>query len=110
MKLLLKLVVIAAVLNAAYRIGMAEYKFSQLKDSVHTILVLGTQTPVEHLKTQTLQKAADLRLPVSEEKVRFSREGVRTTVTVDYQVQVEPFPGYKYPKDYSFTDEIAAIR
>jgi hypothetical protein len=110
MKLLLKLVVVAAIINAAYHVGMAEYRFSQLKDSVHSILALGKDTPVEQLKSQTLQKAADLKLPVSAEKVTVSREGVRTSVTLSYQVEVEPFPGYTYPKDYSITDEIAAIR
>ena len=110
MKLLLKLVVVAAVINAAYHVGMAEYRFSQLKDSVHSMLVLGTTTPLEQLKDQALQKAADLKLPVSAEKVTFSRENVTTTVSLSYQVEVEPFPGYKYPKDYSLTDQISAIR
>ena len=110
MKLLLKLVVVAAVINAAYHVGMAEYRFSQLKDSVHSILVLGTRAPLDQLKDQTLQKAADLKLPVSAEKVTFSRENVTTNVNLSYQVEVEPFPGYKYPKDYSLTDQIAALR
>ena len=110
MKLLLKLVVVAAILNAAYHIGMAEYRFSQLKDAVHSMLVLGVKTPVEDLKQQTLQKAAELELPVSAEKVTFARVRERTTATVAYRVEVEPFPGYRYPKDYSFTDEIAPIR
>lgn len=110
MKVLLKLVVIAAVLNAVYHLGMDEYRHSQFKDSVHTMLTLGTDTPVEELKQQMLQKAVDLKLPVSEDKVRVSRQGVRTTVTVSYNTEPEPFPGYKYPRDHSFTDEIAALR
>ena len=110
MKTLLKLIVVAAVINAAYHVGMDEYRFSQLKDTTHTQLVLGTQTPIEQLKVNVLQKAADLKLPVSPEKVTFAREGVRTTVTLSYNTEPEVFPGYKYPRDHSFTDEIAALR
>lgn len=110
MKFLLKLIVIAVIINGAYHFGMDEYLASQLKDSTHSLLVLGTQTPIEDLKQQVLQKAADLKLPVTDEKVTFAREGVRTTVKVDYGTEPEVFPGYRYPRDHSFTDEIAALR
>jgi len=109
-KTLIKLLVVAVIINGAYRFGMDEYRFSQLKDTTHTQLVLGTQTPIEQLKVNVLQKAADLKLPVSPEKVTFAREGVRTTVSVSYNTEPEVFPGYKYPRDHSFTDEIAALR
>lgn len=109
MKTLLKLIVVAVIINGAYKIGMDEYRASQLKDSTHSILVLGTKTPIEDLKQQMLQKAADLNLPVADEKVTVAREGVRTTVKVSYGTEPEVFPGYKYPRDHSFTDEIAAI-
>ena len=108
--MLLTLVVVATVLNGAYQLGMDEYRFSQLKDTAHSMLVLGTHTPIEQMKETLLQKAADLKLPVSPEKVTFGREGVRTSVTVAYSTEPEVFPGYKYPRDHSFTDEIAAIR
>ena len=108
--MLLTLVVVAAVLNGAYQMGMDEYRYSQLKDSVHSMLSLGKDTPVEELKQRMLQKAVELKLPVSEDKVTVSREGVRTTVSVSYDSAPEPFPGYKSPRTHSFTDEIAAIR
>ena len=108
--MLLTLIVVAAVLNGAYQVGMDEYRYSQFKDSVHSRLTLGKDTPVEDLKQQMLQKAVELKLPVSEDKLTVSREGVRTSVSVSYSSETEPFPGYKYPREHSFTDEIAAIR
>lgn len=110
MKTLLKLLVVAAVVNGAYRLGMAEYRFSQLKESTRSVLVLGTNTPIEQLKDQILRKAVDLRLPVAEEQVSLRRENVRTTAAVSYRQDIEVFPGYKYPREYTFTDEIAALR
>ena len=106
----MKLLVAAVVINGAYRVGMDEYRFSQLKDSAHSMLVLGTRTELEQLKEMVLQKAADLHLPVVEEKVILSRKEIRTTISVSYNTEPEVFPGYKYPRAHSFTDEIVAIR
>lgn len=110
MKTLLKLLVVVAILNAAYRFGMAEYRFSQLKESTRSILVLGTNTPVEELRDQILRRAGDLELTVPPDNVAVRREGVRTTAKVSYQKEIEAFPGYRYPRDYSFSEEIAALR
>jgi len=110
MKTLLKLLVVAAVLNAAYRMGTAEYRFSKLKDSTHSMLVLGTATPIEELRQQIMRRAGDLELPVPADNVEVRREGVRTLAKVSYRQDVEVFPGYKYPRNYSFSDEIAALK
>ena len=64
MKSLLKLIVAGAVVFGAYRAGMAEYRYSQLKDSTRSILVLGEKTALEDLKQQILTRAADLALTV----------------------------------------------
>jgi hypothetical protein len=110
MKTLLKLLIVAAVVNGAYRFGMAEYRFSQLKESTRSTLVLGTETPLEQLKEQILTRAATLRLPVSAGTVAVARQNVTTTAVVSYHQDIEVFPGFTLPREYSFTDEIAAIR
>jgi hypothetical protein len=110
MKTLLKLLVVVAVINGAYRFGMAEYRFSQLKESTKSVLVLGTNTPVEELRDQIVKRAGDLDLPVPPDNVTVRREGVRTTAKVTYHQEVEVFPGYHHPRDYSLSEEIAAIR
>ena len=110
MKTLLKLLVVVAVVNAAYRFGMAEYRFSQLKESTRSILVLGTNTPVEEIRDQILRRAGDLELPVPADNVAVRREGVRTTAKVSYHKEIDVFPGFQYPRDYSFSEEIAALR
>lgn len=110
MKTLLKLLVVAAVVNGSYRFGMAEYRFSQLKDSTRSMLVLGTETPIEQLKERIYARATVLDLPVSTEHVSVARQNVTTTAAVSYREDIEVFPGFTIPREYSFTDEIAAIR
>lgn len=110
MKTLLKLLVVVAIVNAAYRFGMAEYRFSQLKESTKSMLVLGTNTPVEEIRAQILRRAGGLELPVPVDNVAVTREGVRTSATVSYQQEIEFFPGVRYPRDYRFSEEIAALR
>ena len=110
MKTLLKLLLVAAVINAAYRGGMAELNYSRFQDSIRSILALSTKTSVEEVREQVLRRAAELELPVSPERLELSRTGVTTTLKVSYHVDVEVFPGIKYPRDYSISEEIAAIR
>jgi hypothetical protein len=109
-KTLLKLILVAVVINAAYRIGMAEYKYSQLKESTNSMLALGTNTPTDTIKEQILRKSAGLGLRIPPEKVNLTRDGLRTTVKVAFHQDVEVFPGYMLPRDYAFTDEIVALR
>jgi len=97
MKTFLKLLVVAAVVNAAYRFGMAEYSFSQLKESTHSALALGANTPIEQLKEQILRKATDLSLPVSAERVSLARENLRTTAATTSSfrnVFIRTVPGF----------------
>lgn len=110
MKTLLKLLLVVAVINGAYRFGMAEYRFSQLNESTKSVLVLGTDTPVEELRDQILRRAGDLALPVPRDNVAVTREGLRTIAKVTYHQEIEVFPGFRYPRDYSISEEIAAIR
>jgi len=109
-KTLLKLLAVAAVLNGVYRFGVAEYKFSQLKDATHSLLVLGTRTPPEQVKEQIVARSSELGLSVSPDRVSVSRNGMTTTATFAYRHQVEVFPGVPFPREYSFTDSIVPIR
>jgi hypothetical protein len=110
MKTLLKLLVVVVILNGAYRMGMAEYRFSQLQESTRSMIVLGENTPVEELREQILKRAADLSLPVEAERIEVTRNGLRTAAKVSYHQDVEVFPGYGYPREYSFSEEITALR
>jgi hypothetical protein len=110
MKTFLKLIIVAVVLNGAYQGGMSAWKYSQLKDSTHSSLILGEKVPTERLQQGILTRAKELNLPVAAENVIVTRENLRTAVRVSYRDQIELFPGYRYPHDYSFNDEVAPIR
>ena len=110
MKTLVKLIVVAVVLNAAVRYADAQWKFYQWKDGSYQTLTLGVDTPPDRLREQILARAADLQLPVAAENVTVMREGVRTSARGSYHKDIELFPGYLYPRDFDFTVEVAALR
>jgi hypothetical protein len=110
MKTLLKLILVVVVINGSYRVGMAEYRYSQFKTAIRAILALAEKVPVEEVKASVLKRAAELDLPVSPERVEVSREGVTTRLKVSYHLDLEVFPGFKYPRDYSISDEITPLR
>ena len=110
MKTFLKLIVVALILNAAFHGGMSAWRHSQLQDSTHSALIRGEKMPTEQLQQVILTRARELSLPVSAENVVVTREGVRTAAYVSYREQIQLFPGYHYPHEYSFNDEVAPIR
>lgn len=110
MKALFKLIIVAVVLNAAFRGGMATFRFVQLKESTHSLLALGDQASTEQLQERIVTRAKELKLPVSPENVVVTREGPRTAARVSYRHAIEFFPGLRYPQDFDFNEEISPIR
>jgi hypothetical protein len=110
LKTLLKLLLVVAVINGSYQAGMAELNYSRFQDAIRSILALSTKTTVEEVRERVLKRAAELDLPVSPERLEISRAGVTTSLKLSYHVDVAVFPGIKYPRDYSISEEIAAIR
>jgi hypothetical protein len=103
MKTIIKLVIAVAILNAAYRVGMAEAGYYQLKDASQQLVTFGAQASVGDIQNQLLQKAAELDVPVSADDVEVLKDGLHTTATLSYTQPVEVFPNYTYPLDFQFS-------
>lgn len=110
MKTIIKLVIVAMVINAAYRAGDAAWRFYSLKDAAQQMLVFGADTPPERLQEQILKRAAELKVPVSPDNVTVTREGTRSAASVSYRQDIELFPSYRYPYGFSFNVDAVALR
>jgi hypothetical protein len=103
MKTIIKLLIVAAILNASARAGMAAYAFFQLKDTAQELARFGDDTPVNQLQGAVMEKATELKLPIEPEQVTVSRQGVRTLIEVSYIQPIELFPNYIYPQKFEFS-------
>ena len=109
MKTLIKLIIAAVVVNAAYRGGSAYLKYYQFKDETQQMILFGQAEPAATLTKQILGEAAKRDVPLDEEDVMVTREGTRTVAEVSYTDNIEVFPRYFVPVNFSFNAEAYGV-
>ena len=105
MKTIIKLLIAAALLNAAARGGMAAFTYYQFKDRAEQLVIFGAKASPNELQNQILETAAELEIPIDPENVTVERDGMRTRAEAAYVQPVEFFPNYTYPINFSFRVE-----
>ena len=96
-KLLLKLIVVALVANAAWHLMTAYTAHYKFKDSVQQTTQFGNDKSVEQLRTRILALATDYDVPIGEDDLRVRREGLHTIVDASYSKSIDLAPGYSQP-------------
>ena len=109
MKTLIKLIIAAVVVNAAYRGGSTYLKYYQFKDDTQQMILFGQAEQVGDLAKQILGEAAKRDVPLDADDVMVTREGTRTLAEVSYTENVEIFPRYFYPVSFSFNAEAYGV-
>ena len=109
MKTIVKLLIVAAVLNATARTAMATWRYYQFRDAARQTLLFGAAATTAQLREEILRRAGELELPVDPQDVSVTRDGPRTMATAAYTEAVELFPRYSYPFDFSFAVEALAV-
>ena len=105
MKTIIKLLIVAAVLNAAARSAMAAWSFYEFKDASQQIAIFAGDMPESALHEQVMETAVRLGVPVSPEQVTVRREGAVTRIEAAYEQPVELFPNYTRRVPVSFAVE-----
>ena len=109
MKTLIKLIIAAVVVNAAYRGGSTYLKYYQFKDETQQMILFGQAEQVGDLTKQILGEATKRDVPLDADDVMVTREGTRTLAEVSYTENVEIFPRYFYPVSFSFNAEAYGV-
>ena len=109
MKTLIKLVVAAVLVNAAYRAGSVFLKYYQFKDETQQMILFGQAEPVAQLTSQIENEAMKRDVPLDEDDVTVTREGARTVAEVSYTENIELFPRFAYPMDFAFSVEAYGV-
>jgi hypothetical protein len=109
MKTIIKILIAAAVINAAARGFLAASSYYELKDDTQQAVTFGGASSTDQIQSQILESAEKLNLPVDTDSVEVTRAGLRTTADVEYTQPVEFFPSYTYPVDFRFTVEAQVV-
>lgn len=102
MRTIIKLAIAAAMINAAFRCGLAYARYYELKDAAQQMVTFGAQRPPDEIRGQILVKARELSLVLSTENVVVHREGALTVAEAAYIQEIEVFPNYLYPLTFRF--------
>ena len=109
MKTLIKLIIAAVLVNAAYRSGTVFLKYYQFKDETQQMVLFGQGATVSDLDAQIVEEAMKRDVPLDDDDVKVTREGTRTLAEVAYTENVELFPSFVYPVSFSFSAEAYGV-
>jgi hypothetical protein len=105
-KTLIKLLIAAAVLNAAARYGLSAWTHYEFRDSVQQTLLFGADSSPEQLADEIVQEAEQQDVPLDRESLDVERRANIDSAKVAYVDEIELFPGYVYPKTWEFSLEV----
>ena len=105
MKTVLKLLLVAIVINACVRGGMAAAGYFRFKDAAQQAVLFGSDSTPEEIQLLIVERAQALKLPVVPENIQVSRQGGRTWADASYHQDIEVFPNQMYPVNWSFRVE-----
>ena len=94
MKLLIKLVIVAAVLHATWRLGSAYWDHYQFEDAVKESAQFSERRPVDEIKRNIANLAEKLEIPVDVESLAITKEHRRISIDGAYSREIELLPRY----------------
>jgi hypothetical protein len=109
MKTVIKLLIVAAVVNATVRVAAASWRHYQFEDATQQVLLFGRNATELQLHDLIAQRAVDLEIPIDPADIEVVREPARTLARASYTQPVELFPRYFYPMAFSFEVDTLAV-
>jgi hypothetical protein len=94
-KTIIKLIVVAILANALWRVGTAYTAFYKFKDAVTEAASQGESTE-EELRQKIVELASTYDLPRAAEDVTVTRDVHHTAIRGAYKQGIAMFPGFEY--------------
>lgn len=107
MKTLLKLVVMAAILFATWRVGSVYWAHYQFEDAVKETAQFTDRNTVDQLSGKVLDLAQKMEIPLDADHLTVTRDQRRVTVDASYGRTVEVLPGFT--RNFDFTLHVSVI-
>ena len=109
MKTLIKLLIAAAILNAAGRYGLSAWTQYEFRDSVQEILLFGIDASPMELTDEIMREAEKRGVPLERQSLDVQRRQELATASASYVDPIELFPRYIYPKTWEFSVEVRHV-
>jgi hypothetical protein len=106
-KNIIKLVIVALLANAIWRIGSAYVSYYKFKDAVAEMALHSKGKTVEELKDRVLELAASHDEPIDADAITVRRDDPHTFIEGSYKKPVLLAPGFEYA--WPFTLNVDAM-
>jgi hypothetical protein len=107
MKTLVKLLVTAAVLLAAYRVGHVYWDHYQFEDAVKEAAQFTDRRHADELPARVLELAEQMEIPLDADNLSVTRNQRRVNVDASYVRTVEILPGFS--REWDFEVHVAVV-
>jgi hypothetical protein len=109
MKTILKLVVVAALLHATWRVGSAYWDHYQFEDSVREIAQFSRNATAVDLSARVLTLADQMHIPLQAEELTVTRDARHVKVDAAYVREVELLPRFARRWAFSFHLDVLTL-
>ena len=100
-KSILKLALLAVMVNATWHVFVPYRAYFRFKDAVHGASQAGFARPENELKARVLLLASEFGIPLAPDGLTLRREDNHTIIDGAYTLPIELFPAFVYP--WTFT-------
>jgi hypothetical protein len=107
MKTILKLLVVALVLNASWRVGAAYWQHYQFEDEVQEAAQFVGRSKSEELAARVYELADKYEIPLEADSVKVTKDQRRVTVDAAYSRDIELAP--RYPRHWDFAIHVSVL-
>lgn len=107
MRTLVKLLVAALIVHAAYRLGTAYWEHYQFQDAVQQVAQFSEDSTPSELAQAVLDLAAERDIPLEPEELSVNRRQRRIDILGTYVRDVQLVPGYQHP--WTFTLDVTVL-
>jgi hypothetical protein len=107
MKTILKLLVVALVLNASWHVGSAYWQHYQFEDEVHEAAQFVGRSKADELTARVYELADKYEIPLEADAVKVVKAQRRVTVDAAYSREIELAP--RYPRHWDFAIHVTVL-
>jgi hypothetical protein len=109
LKFLVKLVIVALVANATFRLGSAYLSLYRFKDAIEQAMLYESKKSDEELRQRVVELGSQYDLPITDDSFTLRRENEHTYVEGSYTKPVEFLPSYPYPWKFTYSTDTLVL-
>jgi hypothetical protein len=108
-KVIIKLLIAAAIVHASWKVGNAYWRFYQLRDETRDVALFAGMQSAAEIHRRVVEIANQLNLPVDPQKLEVRRVPNHTYVRTSYTEKIEVVPTYFYPWEFKLDVDVLTL-